>query len=137
MTRGEAVTMKKTLKYTVPAVLAFALVFALAGCGASPTDAIRPADGVQPPPVAEPGSAVAAVEISDFAFSPETVEIDAGATVTWTNLDTETHTVVGDGGIGSDELQQDGEYSKTFPTPGSYSYRCSIHPAMEGTVIVK
>jgi plastocyanin len=79
----------------------------------------------------------ASVEIKNFAFEPKTVTIKVGQTVTWTNQDSVTHTVTGDGGIDSDGLSKGKSYSKTFDTEGAFDYHCSIHPQMKGQVIVE
>jgi plastocyanin len=78
-----------------------------------------------------------AVTIANFAFSPASVTIKVGDSVTWTNNDSATHAVVGDGGISSGDLTQGKTYTKKFDTAGSFAYRCSIHPSMTGTVVVK
>ena len=94
-----------------------------------------------PPPAAAPSGAPATavlVSIRDFAYSPQTVTVAAGTTVTWTNHDDEPHTVRGaDAQIRSDALDQDESYSVRFDKPGTYKYGCSIHPKMSGTVVVQ
>ncbi|HZR35580.1 MAG TPA: OmpA family protein [Nevskia sp.] len=79
----------------------------------------------------------AAVTIVKFSFDPETITVPAGSTVTWTNQDMDTpHTVKFADGM-SGTLKQGASYSKTFRTPGTYTYQCGVHPYMKGTVIVK
>lgn len=81
--------------------------------------------------------AASAVTIQNFAFSPSTVSVRAGTTVTWTNRDQMAHNVVASGGAFSSPLLGNGQsFSFTFPTPGSYPYSCTIHPSMTGTVVV-
>jgi amicyanin len=84
-----------------------------------------------------PGAQGASVEIKNFAFEPKTVTIKVGQTVTWTNQDSVTHTVTGDGGIDSGDLSKGKSYSKTFDTEGTFDYHCSPHPQMTGQVIVE
>jgi amicyanin len=85
-----------------------------------------------PPP--QTGTAVA---ITDFKFSPATLTVPVGTTVTWTNQDEEPHTVAAkDGSFHSPGMDTHATYSFTFATPGSYDYICSIHPFMTGTVVV-
>ena len=79
----------------------------------------------------------ASVVMKNFAFDPKTVTIKVGQTVTWTNQDSATHTVTGDGGIDSGDLPKGQSYSKTFDTAGTFNYHCSIHPSMTGQVIVE
>lgn len=83
------------------------------------------------------GAAVA-VSINDFAFEPSTLTVKAGTTVTWTNLDTEAHTVrtTKSTTVKSDVLATNATFSFTFANPGTYDYHCSIHPEMHGSVVV-
>jgi plastocyanin len=80
-----------------------------------------------------------AVAISNFAFSPITITINAGDTVIWTNNDNAQHTVTSDNGgaLNSATISNGGTYSHAFLTPGTYAYHCSIHASMKGTVIVQ
>lgn len=78
-----------------------------------------------------------AVTIKNMAFSPDNITIKAGSTVTWTNNDSTVHTVTAnDGSFASDSLANGKSYSHTFNTPGTYKYRCVIHPSMTGIVTV-
>lgn len=78
------------------------------------------------------------VTIENLAFSPSTITVKAGSTVTWINNDPMSHTITGDtSGPKSSALSNKQSYSYTFKTPGTYSYHCSIHPSMKGTVIVQ
>ena len=78
-----------------------------------------------------------AVEIADFTFSPGTVEVAVGTTVTWTNNDSAPHTVTADdGAFDSGELAQGDTFGMTFDTAGTYSYFCEIHPQMTASVVV-
>lgn len=83
-------------------------------------------------------NATATVSIQNFAFSPATLAIKAGTTVTWTNNDSVTHTVTSDtGGLFSQTLAPGQSFTFTFASPDSVSYHCAIHPMMEGTVSVE
>ena len=80
----------------------------------------------------------ATVSIDNFNFSPMTLTVAAGTTVTWTNNDDIPHTVRAvDGSFHSKALDSADSYSFTFAKPGVYSYFCSVHPKMVGKVIVK
>jgi plastocyanin len=73
-----------------------------------------------------------------FMFSPVTLTVSAGSTVTWTNHGEEPHTVASDSGLfRSGALDSNESFSYRFDKPGIYRYVCSIHPQMTGTVIVK
>jgi amicyanin len=79
-----------------------------------------------------------AVEINNFSFSPSTVTVPVGTTVTWTNKDEITHNVVStDKSIKSKVLDTNEQFTFTFTTAGTYSYLCTIHPRMKGTIVVK
>lgn len=78
-----------------------------------------------------------AVSISNFAFMPQNITINPGMTVTWTNNDSVTHTVTADNGMfNSGNLAPGQSFSFTFPSTGTFTYHCSIHPSMTGTVTV-
>jgi plastocyanin len=94
--------------------------------------------GARPARAADPAGPAATIEIRDFAFTPRTLTIAAGTTVTWRNHDPEPHTVRGDAEfLRSGALDQDENYSVRFDKPGTYRYGCSIHPQMSATIIVQ
>jgi plastocyanin len=77
------------------------------------------------------------VTIDNFAFSPGTLTVKAGSTVTWTNRDEEPHTVAAtDGSFHSPGMGTGATFTHTFATAGTFNYVCSIHPSMHGTVVV-
>lgn len=85
----------------------------------------------------KPG-AVEVVKIDNFSFTPQTVTIRAGTTVTWTNKDDVPHTVVSTAKkFRSGVLDTEDQFSYTFNDAGTYDYFCSIHPHMTGKVIVQ
>ena len=96
---------------------------------------------MSPPSTGSPAAPVAgnAVAIKNFAFSPATLKVKAGTTVTWTNQDTDAHTVTsaGSGGpLHSPALATHATYSYRFTEPGTYAYLCTIHPFMTAKVEV-
>jgi plastocyanin len=77
------------------------------------------------------------VPIQAFVFEPVTITVPVGSTVTWTNLDPVAHTVTDvDQAWDSGLFEESGTFSKTFDTPGTYSYYCIPHPMMIGAVEV-
>jgi plastocyanin len=80
-----------------------------------------------------------AVDISGFAFRPDTVFITAGDTVTWTNRDSAQHSIVFLTGLGQTENFGLGQSSSLrFIAPGTYKYICGLHgQSMSGTVVVE
>jgi plastocyanin len=79
------------------------------------------------------------VMIMDFVYSPASLTVAVGDTVTWTNHDSAPHTVtVTDGPVKFDSgtLEQGESYSYTFTEAGTYSYYCAVHPNMVASVTV-
>lgn len=73
-----------------------------------------------------------------FTPSVITVVIGINNTVVWTNDDSFPHTVTANDGLfSSGNLNPSDTFSWTFTAAGTYSYHCSYHPWMNGTVIVK
>jgi len=79
------------------------------------------------------------IEIKDFAFNPQTITMKSGEKITWINRDEEPHTVVSVGKQfkKSSALDTDQSYTIVADAPGTYSYFCSVHPKMTGTIVVK
>jgi plastocyanin len=77
------------------------------------------------------------VYIQDFYFSPASITVEPGTTVTWVNQGNASHTATHTGGaFDSGTLQPGQSYSYTFNRAGTYAYYCQIHPYMTGTVVV-
>ncbi len=82
-------------------------------------------------------SAAVAATIKGYAFAPATLKVKKGTTVTWTNMDNVSHSVVADSGKWESDLLGNGKmYSHTFDTVGTFAYHCGPHPYMKGTVEV-
>jgi len=79
------------------------------------------------------------IAIDNFKFSPATMTIEAGESVTWTNKDSVRHTITSDLGneLDSSMINNGESYTHIFNTPGTYQYHCTPHPSMKGTIIVK
>jgi len=79
------------------------------------------------------------IEIKDFAFNPQNITVKSGEKITWINKDEEPHTVVSVGKQfkKSPGLDTDQTYTIMAGAPGTYSYFCSVHPKMTGTIVVK
>jgi plastocyanin len=91
--------------------------------------------------LAAPGPAAAAtkiVSISRTAFSPSSVTIQTGDTVTWRNSDSQRHQVVASSGaFASPVLAQGRIFSVTFNRPGTFRYHDGLHPQLKGRVVVR
>jgi plastocyanin len=80
----------------------------------------------------------ASIQIDNFHYSPPTLVVTPGTTVTWKNDDDSPHSVRDkDGKFKSAALDTDDTFSQTFAAPGEYDYFCSIHPYMTGKILVK
>jgi plastocyanin len=79
------------------------------------------------------------IEIKDFAFNPQTITVKSGEKITWINRDEEPHTIVSveKQFKKSSALDTDQEFTITAGVPGTYTYYCSVHPKMTGTIVVK
>lgn len=84
------------------------------------------------------GGSTAQIVIQNFQFDPPTLSVPLGTTVTWTNHDEEIHSLISSqGGFSSPGLDSDQQFSYRFEKPGTYEYRCALHPQMTGTVVVR
>ena len=91
----------------------------------------------KPAPAPKANAAASAnVTIKDFEFVSPSVTVNEGDTVTWTNQGPTGHSATGDGfDTGIMDAGQSG--SHTFDSAGTFSYICTPHPNMKGTVIVQ
>ena len=106
--------------------------------GALGATGILVAAAPQAPPADADKANSAAIQIDNFHYSPATLMVAAGTTVTWTNDDDSPHSVrEKDGKFKSAALDTDDKFSQTFAAPGEYEYFCSIHPYMTGKIVVK
>jgi plastocyanin len=75
--------------------------------------------------------------ISDFQFTPGTITVHVGDSITWTNNGPSPHTATAsDGSFNTGTLRKGQSGSHTFTQAGTFAYICAIHPFMHGTVVV-
>jgi plastocyanin len=112
---------------------------------ASPMAAASPAAEASPMAAASPAAEASAcpegvaseVVISDFQFAPADMSVAVGTTVTWSNQGPSGHTVTADdGSFDSGTITAGSSFANTFDTAGTFTYHCSIHPQMTGTITV-
>jgi plastocyanin len=75
-----------------------------------------------------------------MVFSPATITVPAGTTVTWKNNDAYAHTSTSDTGVwDTGNVAAGASTTTTFSTAGTFPYHCTYHAAMgmKGTVIVQ
>jgi plastocyanin len=109
---------------------------ALLACGGSGSDTTAPGTGG-----GGGGSnpvATTSVAMQSNAFTPRSIRVAPSATVTWNNSDGYAHNVVFSGTVGT--IPDFATGSKTLQMPaaaGTYSYSCSLHAGMSGSVTVQ
>jgi plastocyanin len=110
------------------ASLATALIFAAFAASSDPSSI--PSPGASPQPIV--------VHIHDMAFSPLSVKIKAGQSVTFVNDDEMVHTVTAeDKSFDSADLQQGKRWAHAFTKVGTSKYTCTYHPFMKGSIVVE
>jgi LPXTG-motif cell wall-anchored protein len=107
----------------------------------------QPAAAPAPPPeparsrkdrTAARAAASGSVTIADFQFTPAQITIDQGDTVTWTNSGPSAHSATApDGSFDTGILPSGQSGSHTFNEAGTFSYICTPHPNMHGTIVVR
>lgn len=110
-----------------PSSLAALLLSAFLACGGG-------GDPVGPGP--SPGT----INMTATTFSPSSVSIQSGGTVTWTNNSGVQHNVTfgTSGAPASIPTHASGSNSRTFASAGTFAFSCTLHPAtMTGSVIVQ
>jgi len=85
--------------------------------------------------VAATGPSVA-VGVADFKFSSPDVQVPVGGSVVWSNNDTQPHTATSAGVFDAGAIEPGSSATVAFPTAGTFTYICSFHPFMTGTVTV-
>ena len=109
-----------------------------AGMAAMPNMALPRAAAAVPQTVTILHQRLVRVTILNFAFHPARLIVSPGTRIVWTNRDSDPHTVDSTKGVWSSQaLDTDGTFARAFKATGSFTYYCSIHPFMHGTVIVQ
>ena len=124
--RGPRGVLRDMVKRTLTVGLA-AVALGLAACGGSDSEPAEPA--------AAKASGGPAVQVGDNTFTPATIEVKTGDTVTFENGGAIAHTVTGDG-FDSGSMAPGDTFTFTADKAGSVSYVCTFHPGMQGTIEV-
>ena len=78
------------------------------------------------------------VEVIDNDFTPRTLTVNRGSTVTWKFNADLPHNVTDDrGAFASETLGKGDEFHRTFETAGVFYFYCTIHHGMQGTLTVR
>ena len=79
-----------------------------------------------------------AIAIGDNFFNPDCTTILRGSTVTWTWTGGAAHNVIfTDTSIGNAGDRTSGTIQRQFPTAGTFTYGCSLHAGMNGSIVVQ
>ena len=110
---------------------------AIAGCSSGKTSSTAAGSGASTGASA-PVSGELTIHIKNFAFEPKAASVKVGTKVTWVNDDDTAHTATAEssGPFDTKNLGKSASGGYTFTTPGTFSYICSIHQYMKGTVTV-
>jgi len=122
--------------FTLLAMLAV-VALAIAGCGGGDGSSSTPAATATTSGGSGGGGAVA-VTMKDIAFSPQSVQAKVGQKIDWTNDESVAHNVTATSGASfrSSDFSQGGTFSYTPTRAGTIDYVCTLHPGMDGTIVV-
>jgi plastocyanin/DNA-binding beta-propeller fold protein YncE len=108
------------------------VVLLAAACGSG-----GPAASPQATPLGVTAATEATATMAGQSFRPHTLVLATGATVTWHNDDDMPHALTSnEGWFESGEMAAGDSFVQQFDRPGTFRYHCSLHPDMEGVVIV-
>lgn len=129
--------MRFRLQFIAVPIIAFAAACGGGGDGGSPNNSpTGPSNPGNPNPTAPTNTN--AVNIGDDFFSPGSIQVAPGTTVTWTwPSGVSIHNVTFTDGNSSGDKGPGGSYSRTFNTEGTFNYLCTLHGGMNGSVLVK
>ena len=79
------------------------------------------------------------IGIDNFAFAPATLTVKRGTKIVWINDDDVPHLIVNVEGKfpSSKVLDTNQRFTTTLTAPGTYRYFCSLHPQMQGKIVVE
>ena len=118
------------------------LLVALAGCGSSSSSSSSSSSAASSTPAASTTAAAGAVVpvvMQNISFNPPSIHAKVGQTVKWTNMDSPPHNVTYVSGpqfTSSPTFTNGGTFTLKLTKAGTIAYRCTIHPGMNGTIVV-
>jgi plastocyanin len=130
--------MKRLSAVALPLILV-----ALAGCGSSSSSSssstASPTPAATTTASAAASGAVVPVVMQNISFNPPSIHAKVGQTVKWTNMDSAPHNVTYVSGpqfTSSPTFTNGGTFTLKLTKAGTIAYRCTIHPGMNGTILV-
>jgi len=130
--------------YSLRLAFTLGVLVSAATCGSIYSSTAPSPTPASPSPTATGGASssvsipTGAATLDAAAFMPDALTVPAGTTVTWTNTHSVPHTSTSDAkGWDSGIVAPGQKYSVSLQTPGTFSYHCTVHPGMIGTVVVQ
>lgn len=112
------------------------IVAILAACGGGGNGGGSQGPPTGPPSPPPPGTVI----LQAASFNPTSIQTTVGGTITWSNTSGIVHNVTFEPGTGAPSNIPDhssGSNQRTFNTAGNFAYSCTIHPGMDGQVVVQ
>lgn len=126
---------RKSIAILITVAFAAAL---LAACGGSSNSSDSTTASTSAGSTQSSGGGGDSVSIKDFKYGPPSLSVNKGTMVTFTNQDSTEHTATAsDGAFDTGSIGQGQEKSVTLEDAGTFSYVCTFHPFMRGTITVK
>jgi plastocyanin len=114
-------------------ILAIGASVLVGACGSSSSPAPAPSGPTTAVTIPQNAST-----LTTTAYNPNPVNVAVGTTVRWSNADGIAHNATADGGaFNSGTLNAGGTFDFKFSSAGTFTYHCTIHPGMVGTVVVQ
>ena len=107
-------------------IAGLAVLAALLACQVAPASQAGPAQA----------SASKTVDISNFKFHPQTLDVAKGTRVVFSNSSGVTHTATDAGAFDTGRIKAGQAAAVRFTQKGTFSYHCKIHPFMHGKIVV-
>jgi plastocyanin len=127
-----SLNMKRQFELAFLTVLS-GLLLAAWGCSGNSSNMYGPSSS--PPPINNKPNTVV---MAGYAFGPTSMTIKLNTTITFQNSDGVVHTATSDNGAwNTGDIAAGGSKAVTFTTAGTFSYHCTHHPMMTGTIIVQ
>jgi plastocyanin len=120
---------RETSSHFVTRILLVAAVLLVAGCGAADYS-------TKPAAATSAETAAKIVEMTDSTFTPNTVDMKVGETVTFVDKDEIAHTATAEGSFDSGTLREGARFAFKATQAGTYDYVCVFHPGMTGRISV-
>jgi plastocyanin len=84
------------------------------------------------------GSTSNSVTVDDNFFDPASTTLATNTTVTWTWHGGQAHNVTfANSSLSGSGDKTTGTFAKTFPSAGTFNYQCTLHPGMNGVIIIQ